>query len=51
MKKKYFKPQVISLDQTEAVRLAAASISGIRNIKSLRSHIKMTKKENNETNY
>lgn len=51
MKKKYSKPQVMSLEQTEAVRLAAASISGIRSLKSFRSHIKMTEKKNDETNY
>lgn len=48
MKSVYYKPEIISLNHTEAVRLAAASISGIRSIKTLREKRNLSKNKNDE---
>lgn len=50
MKSVYYKPEIISLDHTEAVRLAAASISGIRSIKTLKGKRNLSKQRNDEAN-
>lgn len=50
MKDVYYKPEIISLDRTDAIRLAAASISGIRNIKTLRRKKNLNEKKKDEVN-